>query len=45
MPEIFDEQLNDHLSQFDEKKECQYCGSEIENKFCNSECEKAFFND
>lgn len=45
MAEIFDNELNDHLSQFDKKKECHFCGNEAENKFCNSECKKAFFND
>jgi hypothetical protein len=45
MPEIFDEELDEHLSQFDKKQQCKYCETEIENKFCNSECQKAFFND
>lgn len=45
MAELFDNELNEHLSQFDEKTECKFCGSEIENNFCNSDCEKAFFKD
>ena len=45
MAEVFDNELDDYLSEFDKEESCAFCGESSENKFCSKECEKAYFND
>jgi hypothetical protein len=45
MPEVFDDDLHNHLKQFEEKKECLYCGESSDADFCDKNCKKAYFKD